>query len=116
MHLARWSDVGQLEVDLNSSSLENVVNNVPWDYTGTIEGTSSLGESGSFFARDAGNVTLAPVASTDFTNYDSLTKDQVVSWVTASLGDTKITELQARISSSLAWQLNPLRVQKDTPW
>ena len=37
-----------IAVEYSSASLANVVTNVHWQYTGTVEGTSSLGVSGSF--------------------------------------------------------------------
>ena len=107
-----------LDVQYSSASLTNVVTNVHWQYSATTEGTSSLGQSGSFVRRNIGVISLDPVASADFTAYGSLTEAQVTGWVTASLGDERVTEMQTGVSKSLATQLNPPtgQVPSGVPW
>ena len=106
-----------LEVTYSSASLDNVVSVVHWQYTAETEGTSSLGVSGSFQGRSIGTVTLDPVASADFVAYASLTEDLVEGWVTASLGDDEVTNIQASVSNSLADQLNPSSgTNLGSPW
>ena len=105
-----------LEVTYSSASLANVVNVVHWQYRGETEGTSSLGVSGSFFESKIGTVNTEPVASADFVAYASLTKEVVEGWVTASMGEERVTELQASVSNSIADQLNPTRGTKVKPW
>ena len=102
----RWN-FDPLEVTYSSASLANVVSIVHWQYYAETEGTSSLGVSGSFTAASIGTETLSPVASADFTAYESLTEAQVTAWVTASMGDERVTELQTGVSKSLVDQLNP---------
>ena len=102
----RWN-FDPLEVTYSSASLANVVKIVHWQYYAETEGTSSLGVSGSFGAASIGTETLSPVASADFTAYESLTEAQVTAWVTASMGDERVTELQTGVSKSLVDQLNP---------
>ena len=105
-----------LEVTYSSASLANVVNIVHWQYRGEIEATSSLGVSGSFTAQNIGTVGLDSVASADFTAYGSLTEAQVTGWVTASMGDERVTEIQTGVSKSLEAQLNPPTGPKIAPW
>ena len=106
-----------LEVTYSSASLDNVVTTVHWQYTGTTEGTSSLGVSGSFATSNIGTETLSPVASADFTAYENLTEAQVTGWVTASMGDERVTEIQTGVSKSLAEKLNPLHgTNLANPW
>ena len=105
-----------LEVTYSSASLANVVSTVHWQYTGTTEGTSSLGVSGSFVGRSIGTVTLDPVASGDFVAYASLTEDLVEGWVTGSLGDDEVANIHANVSGSLRDQLNPPAGPKVAPW
>ena len=111
----RWN-FHPLEVTYSSASLANVVKIVHWQYHAETEGTSSLGVSGSFGASNIGVVTTEPVASADFVAYASLTEAIVTGWVTASLGDQRVTLLQNRMSSSLALDLNPPEGPKDVPW
>ena len=105
-----------LEVTYSSASLANVVNIVHWQYRGEIEATSSLGVSGSFTAQNIGTVGLDSIASADFVAYDELTEAIVTGWVTGSLGDEKVTQIQTSVSRSLETQLNPTKGGKSTPW
>ena len=105
-----------LDVQYSSASLTNVVTVVHWQYSATTEGTSSLGQSGSFVRRNIGAIALDPVASADFTAYDSLTEAQVRGWVTASLGDEEVARIQTHVSTSLAEDLNPSTGPKTNPW
>ena len=111
----RWN-FDPLEVTYSSASLDNVVKIVHWQYYAETEGTSSLGVSGSFTAASIGTETLSPVASADFTAYESLTEAQVTAWVTASMGDERVTEIQTGVSNSLVDQLAPPMGTKQHPW
>ena len=117
----RWN-FDPLEVEYSSASLANVVKIVHWQYHAETEGTSSIGgvpsRSGSFYASSIGTVNTGPVASSDFVAYASLTEAIVLGWVTASLGDDTITEIQTGVSKSLEAQLNPPtgRAVGGVPW
>ena len=105
-----------LEVTYSSASLANVVSIVHWQYYAETEGTSSLGRSGSFTATNIGTETLSPVASADFTAYGDLTEALVTGWVTGSMGDDRVTEIQTIVSRSLVEQLAPSTGNKGQPW
>ena len=111
----RWN-FDPLEVTYSSASLDNVVSTVHWQYHAETEGTSSLGVSGSFIASNIGTETLSSVASADFVAYGELTEDLVEGWVTGSMGDDRVTELQTNVSKSLEAQLNPPTGTKTRPW
>ena len=111
----RWN-FDPLEVTYSSASMANVVNVVHWQYHAETEGTSSLGVSGSFYSNIIGTQALDPVASADFVAYDDLTEAIVTGWVTGSMGDDRVTEIQTNVSKSLADQLNPPTGTKDQPW
>ena len=112
----RWN-FDPLEVTYSSASLANVVSIVHWQYHAETEGTSSLGVSGSFHSTNIGTESLDPVASADFVAYASLTEDIVTGWVTASMGDERVTEMQTSVSKSLEAQLNPIGgTNLDRPW
>ena len=108
----------RINVEHSSASLANVANAVHWQYAGTIEGTSSLGVSGSFFESQVGVSFLGKVASADFVAYESLTEDLVTGWVTASLSSSgqPVSDLQYNISSSISRLLNPDTGNKSVPW
>ena len=111
----RWN-FDPLEVTYSSASLANVISIVHWQYHAETEGTSSLGVSGSFNARNIGTVNLDPVASADFVAYDDLTEAIVTGWVTGSMGDERVTQIQTSVSRSLESQLNPPTGNKASPW
>jgi len=111
----RW-DLRPIEVTYSSASMDNVVSRVHWRYYAETEATSSLGISGSFVATQFGTEDLSPVASADFTAYESLTEDLVIGWVTASLGDVRVTEMLTNVSGSIVEQLNPTEGHKPNPW
>ena len=111
----RWH-FDPLGVTYSSSSMANVVNRVYWKYHAETEGTSSLGVSGSFMSSEGGFEDLSPATSADFTAYASLTEALVTGWVTASMGDARVTEIQTSVSSSLAAQLSPSAGTKLKPW
>ena len=115
-------DFDSLEVTYSSASMDNVVTNVQWQYEGTTEGTSSLGVTGSFHAREIGIASLDKVASADFVAYESLTEEIVTGWVTASISaghpdrTQTVSDLQYNISSSISRLLNPDTGNKSVPW
>ena len=111
----RWN-FDPLEVTYSSASMANVVNIVHWQYHAETEGTSSLGVSGSFVASNIGTQALDPVASADFVAYGDLTEAIVTGWVTGSMGDDRVTEIQTNVSRSLVDQLAPPTGNKASPW
>ena len=111
----RWN-FDPLEVTYSSASLANVVSVVHWQYHAETEGTSSLGVSGSFIASNIGTEALSSVASADFVAYGDLTEALVTGWVTASMGDDRVTEIQTNVSKSLVDQLAPPTGTKQHPW
>ena len=96
-----------LKVTYDSASLSNVVTSVSWQYSGTHEGTSSLGVTGSFQGERGGVVYLAPAPSAGYIEYDDLTHAQVLGWVTASLGGQTVADITSSVSGAIAIALNP---------
>ena len=111
----RWN-FDPLEVEYSSASLANVVSVVHWQYHAETVGTSSLGVSGSFTATNIGTEALSSVASADFVAYGDLTEAIVTGWVTGSMGDDRVTEIQTNVSRSLVDQLAPPTGTKSNPW
>tara|TARA_S200002703_G_scaffold96863_2_gene83692 strand:- start:3046 stop:3396 length:351 start_codon:yes stop_codon:yes gene_type:complete len=105
-----------LDVTYESASLQNVVHNVHWQTTATTEATSSLGVSGSWTARNIGTQALVAADSASFSDYDSLTYDQIFGWVTESMGQEQYDSIITSLSSSLYNQLNPTTGKMNPPW
>jgi len=108
--------ISSLQVEYSSASLSDVVTSVGWSYSGNIASTSSLGISGSFGGNSSGRAGVVPASSASFVSYENLTEPLVIGWVTASLGDATITNIQTDISKSIAGQLNPIVGRKVKPW
>ena len=93
-------DFPNIEVQYVSNSLSDVVTQLRWIYTGEVGG-------GEYHDSKVGILKFGPVASASFVAYESLTKDIVTGWTTASLGDEYVTALETSISSSLSDIINP---------
>ena len=102
-------DFPNIEVQYTSNSLADVVTELRWQYTGEIGG-------GEYHDSKVGILKVGPVAAASFVAYESLTKELVTGWVTASLGDIKITELETEISGSIFNMMNPSAGGKSAPW
>lgn len=77
---------------------ENTVFNVLWIYSGT-DGTYSSNVNGS---------TLIPFNSDiEYTPFDELTEEQVISWVEQNIDPTLLSEMQAKIESAILEQSSP---------
>ena len=78
----------------------------------TLDGTD-----GTHSASVYGTVGLAPYKSGEpFTPFASLTKDQVVGWVTEALGAEQVTSLEENVSAQIAALVNPTVVSPPIPW
>ena len=85
-----------------------VVTEVYWRCVGTKEQDGQTHSSGEY------GVCHFTYKGGDFINYDSLTVDDVLSWVWAS--DVEKTEVEARINLNIANLLNPPVVVHPLPW
>ena len=52
----------------------------------------------------------------DFTPYNQLTKDQVLSWVQSSMGQGKIAEIEGYLDQQIANQITPPEASPALPW
>lgn len=52
----------------------------------------------------------------EFTPYDKLTKDQVLSWVKSSMGQGKIVEIESYLDKQIANQIIPPVSTPALPW
>ena len=102
-------DFPNIEVQYTSNSLADVVTELRWHLTGEVGG-------GEYFDGRVGILKVGPVAAESYVAYESLTKDIVTAWVTASLGDEYVTELETTISGSIVNMMNPPAGSKPAPW
>lgn len=83
------------------NNLSNVVYQVHWTYS---KSTAVDGESHS--VKNTGITIVSEPTINSFTQYDDLTKSQVVSWVQNELGQDYITEMDSRLSIALTNKSN----------
>lgn len=80
----------------SQNGLSNVVYEVNWRY---VKSLTLNGEE--YSVNNNGLLKLSSPDPNSFTSYENLTKAQVVSWVQLGLGQEYITEMDARLTSSL---------------
>lgn len=90
------------EMNINTSIYENVVTEVKWILTAS---------RGDAVVDTNGSVTL-PKPSIPFKDFESLTKDQVISWVKEILGEEEVQSRKDTLEGSLDKIINPQVVHK----
>lgn len=97
-----WT-INSMDTVPNLDGNKNFVVTVHWTCTGTDgKNTRSL----------AGAAGFAPKEGKTYENYSSLTQDQVISWVHDFLGDERMAEVEADITS----QLSMVAAPQPLPW
>lgn len=86
--------------------LENVVSEIHWRLEAYNE---------NYTAETYGVVNVYEPIEENFTPYESLTKDQVVSWVIKELGE-KLEKIKENLNNDLFLQANPVKVSLPLPF
>jgi urease alpha subunit len=101
-----WSITG-LFCYPQSEGQTNVVFNTQWNVSAT-DGTNNASISGS--------QPLTYTAGNPFTDYSSLTKEQVIGWVQSAMGAEQVASIQSSLDNQLANLANPPIVTNKLPW
>ena len=80
--------------------LENVVKTVKWE----LIGTSDAGHVGRFH----GNSTLIFNPENDFTPFEQLTEEQIISWVESHLDETEMAAYKRAVDLEIDSQAEPV--------
>jgi len=91
-------EITAMEVILNQDGLPNVVNNIDWRLIATIDGEKYRAEQW------AKQYVSAPDANT-FTNYEDLTKEQVIGWLENILD---VAQMKEALTYQINLQVNPV--------
>lgn len=67
-------------------------------------------------ASNYGSTGVKYVAGEPFTAFADLTEDQVIGWAKESLGEEKVSSIEAGLVSQLELLLNPVSVTPVLPW
>ena len=101
-----WN-IGQLICYTESQGQNDVVCTVFYTLNGT---------DGTYNGSIGGSVSLTYDQGAAFTPYSELTQDQVLGWVTTSLGQDQIAAMEADIAVQIENQTNPPVVSPPLPW
>ena len=99
-------EIPAMEVTLNQDGLSKVVNNVEWRLVATVEGES-------YYAQKWAKQYVNPPDANTFTNYDELTKEQVVSWLESVLD---VPQLKENLEEQINLQANPVTAYLNPPF
>lgn len=99
-----WS-FPQFEVSPQVGELTDVVVTIHWELVGTDEDDVST--------RIYGTVTLGPPSIDDFTGFESITKEQTISWVSSVLD---VNSMKANIAASIDMMKNPPSIAMAPPF
>lgn len=101
-----WT-IEQMQCFPQHEGKQNVVYVVNWLLTGT-QGDHTV------HIYNTANLEYAP--GSPYTEYASLTAEQVIGWVKASLGQDKVREYEARLDEELAAKAAPQLITTGLPW
>ncbi len=90
-------EIPAMEVILNQDGLSKVVNNVEWRLIATDE-------EGTYSAIQWAKQYVSAPDATTFTNYEDLTKEQVVGWLESILD---VNQLKEGLAYQIDLQINP---------
>jgi hypothetical protein len=93
-----------LETAPSENGLADVVKTVHWIYQAT---------DADYSASVYGSMACATPSETDFTSYDDLTQDDVISWLEAGLD---VDALKENLDKQIEYQKNPPIVNLPLPW
>jgi hypothetical protein len=99
-------EITAMEVILNQDGLANVVNSIDWRLIATVDGEPYRAEQW------AKQYVSSPEADS-FTNYEELTKEQVVGWLENILD---INQLKESLAYKIDLQINPITATLNPPF
>ena len=115
--------ISAMDCKINEGVMTDVVQTVHWRYNATeivtppTGSTTTSSPSGStdttYFAEIYGATAVGEPTPADFTDYNDLTKIQVVGWLESELD---ITTMQTNLENQIALQITPIDVTLPPPF
>jgi hypothetical protein len=99
-------EITSMEVILNQDGLSKVVSNIDWRLIATVEGQP-------YTALHWAKQYVSAPDSTTFTNYEELTKEQVVDWLESVLD---VPQLKENLEEQINLQANPTHALLNPPF
>ncbi len=101
----------RLECKTSENGLTNIVHKIYWKCIATLTNNGK-----EYTAEMNGPLEIAPPNPSNFTPYESLTKEQVVKWVTDTFGVKGTQEIYDFLENNLNEQINPTTVVLSPPF
>lgn len=106
MNTYKWN-INALDCHTSQNGLENVVYTIHWSYIGEDENGN--------LASMIGTQSVSEPSAESFTAFDSLAAEVVEGWLVASIGEERITEMQANLDAQIQEKVAPTRVTLQLP-
>lgn len=104
--------IDQLECKVSENGLSNVVSNIECVLKVTDIINNKSYTSGQRFS----SISLQSPNSETFVEYDNLTQEQVVEWITDYLGESNLNDIIADLSAQNSLKANPTTIIKILPF
>lgn len=102
----KWT-ITTLECVPSANGLENIVQTIRWKFSG---------DDGVNYTEISNIVVVTPPDPNQFVQYGSLTEEQVITWITDSLGEHGVAAAKESIDSMLEHLANPPVITPTLPW
>lgn len=95
------------DVTYSVGELQNVVSTVHWTLTAT---------EGTYTASTYGSLGVDEPAPEQFVAYEELTEEEVIQWVTDTMGEEQVQSMEDRLASQIKSQKEPVSGTMTPPW
>ena len=100
--------ISAMDCKIHEGEMTDVVQTVHWRYNAT-----DVVEEKTYFAEMYGATAVGEPTPENFTDYNSLTKEQVVGWLEETLD---VTAMQENLTKQIELQINPIDVTLPPPF
>ena len=100
--------ISAMDCKIHEGEMTDVVQTVHWRYNAT-----DVVEEKTYFAEMYGATAVGDPTPDNFTDYNSLTKEQVVGWLEETLD---VTTMQENLTKQIELQINPIDVTLPPPF
>lgn len=100
--------ISAMDCKIHEGEMTDVVQTVHWRYNAT-----DVVEEKTYFAELYGATAVGEPTPENFTDYNSLTKEQVVGWLEETLD---VTTMQENLTKQIELQINPIDVTLPPPF
>jgi hypothetical protein len=100
--------ISAMDCKIHEGEMTDVVQTVHWRYNAT-----DVVEEKTYFAEMYGATAVGEPTPDNFTDYNSLTKEQVVGWLEETLD---VTTMQENLTKQIELQINPIDVTLPPPF